>query len=161
NSIAQIQDNITGRTFLGNIDLIPTRVNNFDIRLEKFLFGGQLFSASVFFKQFYDPIQLVVFSEATPSNFQPQNLEDTNVYGFELEANKNLSFISEAISRLSVTSNFTMVRSDIPLIGLSPSIFNAGIAFVDPDNGIDATLVYNVQGRRLSIVGIGRIEDVY
>ncbi len=160
-SIAQIQDRISGRTFLGNIDLQQSTINNFDLRIEKYLTGADIISASVFYKQFYDPIQLVVFSPSTPSDYQPKNLEDTDVFGIELEAAKSLSFIHNKLSAFTVNTNYTYVTSTMPLIGLSPSILNAGISYNGRENGWSGSAVYNVQGRRLSIVGIGRIADIY
>ena len=161
NSVAQIQDRITGRTFLGNINLKQSSINNADIRLERFLGGGQLISASVFFKQFIDPIQLVVFDPATPTNYQPKNLDDTNVFGFEIEVNKSLDFVTASLSHFNVGMNYTYVKSGLPLVGLSPQIFNANISYIDREKGWEGSISYNVQARRLSIVGAGRIEDVY
>lgn len=161
NSVAQIQDRISGRTFLGNIDLKQSTINNADIRWERFFGSGQLVSASVFFKQFIDPIQLVVFDATTPSNYQPKNLEDTNVFGLELEINKNLDFVSASLSDFNVGLNYTYVKAQIPLVGLSPSIFNANLSYNNRPSGIEGSVSFNVQARRLSIVGAGRIEDVY
>ena len=160
NSIAQIQDRISNRTFLGNIGLKQSNINNIDLRFEKFFMGGELFSASIFFKQFFDPIQLVVYDSIAPNNFQPKNLDDTNVYGFEVETSKRLSFISASLSNFMVGANFTMVRSQNPLIGLSPFIVNINASFAN-ESGWETNLTYNVQGKRLSVVGIARIEDVY
>lgn len=161
NSIAQIQDRISGRTFLGNIGLQQSTINNADLRLERFFGGGQLVSASVFFKQFIDPIQLVVFDPATPTNYQPKNLDDTNVFGFEVELNKNLDFVSKSLSDFNVGVNYTYVKAEIPLVGLSPQLFNANLSYNNREAGWEGSVSYNVQAKRLSIVGAGRIEDVY
>ncbi len=160
-SIAQIQDRISGRTFLGNIDIEQSTINNFDLRFEKFFAGADIASISLFYKQFFNPIQLVVFSPTTPSNYQPKNLDDTDVYGFEVEGAKSLGFIDQKFSNFTVNANFTYVNSTMPLIGLSPSIFNGGLSYNGRENGWNASLVYNVQGRRLSIVGVNRVADVY
>ncbi|HRD08183.1 MAG TPA: TonB-dependent receptor, partial [Saprospiraceae bacterium] len=57
--------------------------------------------------------------------------------------------------------NYTVVKAGAPLVGLSPSIFNAALSYVDSQNGWEASASYNVQSSKLSIVGIGRIEDIY
>ncbi|MFN8319452.1 MAG: TonB-dependent receptor [Saprospiraceae bacterium] len=161
NSIAQIQDRITDRTFLGNIGLKQTDINNYDLRLEKYLNGGELISISAFYKQFYNPIQLTVYDAANPTNFIPRNFKNTDVYGIEVEVSKKLDFIAERFSPFSLSANYTVVKAGAPLVGLSPSIFNAALSYVDSQNGWEASASYNVQSSKLSIVGIGRIEDIY
>ncbi|MGA0258024.1 MAG: outer membrane beta-barrel protein, partial [Saprospiraceae bacterium] len=42
-----------------------------------------------------------------------------------------------------------------------PYVINAGLNYVDNVDGIEAALSYNVQGERLSIVGIGKVPDVF
>ncbi|MBK8700917.1 MAG: TonB-dependent receptor [Saprospiraceae bacterium] len=161
NSIAQIQDRITDRTFLGNIGLKQTDINNYDLRLEKYFNGGELISVTTFFKQFYNPIQLTVYDAANPTNFIPRNFENTNVYGVELEASKRLSFLSERFSNFLMSANYTVVNADMPLIGLSPSILNVALSYLNVQTGWEASATYNVQSSKLSVVGIDRIEDVY
>ena len=161
NSIAQIQDRITDRTFLGNIGLKQSDINNYDLRLEKYFNGGELYSISTFYKQFTNPIQLTVYDAANPTNFIPRNFGHANVFGVELEASKRLSFLSERFTNFLVSANYTIVKSDMPLVGLSPSIFNVALSYLNVHTGWEASATYNVQDDKLSIVGIGRIEDIY
>lgn len=161
NSIAQIQDRITDRTFLGNIGLKQTDINNYDLRLERYLNGGELISVSAFYKQFYNPIQLTVYDAANPTNFIPRNFQNTDVYGIELEVNKKLDFIAERFSPFSLSANYTVVKAGAPLVGLSPAIFNTALSYIDTQNGWEASATYNVQSSKLSIVGIDRIENIY
>lgn len=161
NSIAQIQDRITDRTFLGNIGLKQTDINNYDLRIEKYLNGGELISVSAFYKQFYNPIQLTVFDAANPTNFIPRNFADTDVYGVELEVNKKLGFIAEKFNPFTLSANFTIVKAEVPLVGLSPSILNVALSYVDSQSGWEASATYNVQSSKLSVVGVGRIENIY
>ncbi len=187
-SIGQIYDPFSDRTYIGNIDLVETQINNFDARVEYFLTGGQMFAVSGFYKQFSNPIEVVAFSEATPNQFQPRNVGDAEVLGIELEARKNLGFLSEGLSALSIGTNVSFIQSKVEmdrstggeyesrlsnarpgeeitltrsLQGQSPYIINAFLSYRGLENGIDANLSYNVQGKRLSVVGIGRVPDVY
>ncbi|WP_258541179.1 TonB-dependent receptor [Parvicella tangerina] len=48
-----------------------------------------------------------------------------------------------------------------PMFGQSPYLVNAFISFSQDSLGIDANLSYNVQGKRLAVIGIGAIPDVY
>ena len=187
-SIAQIYDPFSDRTFIGNIDLEETKITNYDARVEYFLPGGQMFAISGFYKSFTNPIEVVAFSEATPNQFQPRNVGDATVKGIELEVRKNLSFISENLNVINLGTNVSFIQSDVEmdqsqngeyqsrlnnarpgeeigvtrdLQGQSPYIINAIIGYRGQNNGLEANLSYNVQGKRLSVVGIGRVPDVY
>ena len=185
-STAQIQDRISGRTFIGNLDLERTNINNFDLRWEKFMSGGQILSFSGFYKGFKNPIELVSFDDTAPNNFTPRNVGDARVLGLELEARKRLDFTNDPIlSRVSLGLNVTAVQSQVrmndaefesrqefardgevidrnrQMVGQSPFIINGLITYNGLDNGWESTLSYNVQGKRLAIVGIGQVPDVY
>jgi hypothetical protein len=47
------------------------------------------------------------------------------------------------------------------MVGQSPYIINAYLNYKHLKKGMDATLTYNVQGPRLSVVGVARNPDVY
>ena len=185
-STAQIQDRISGRTFIGNLDLERTNINNFDLRWEKFMSGGQIVSVSGFYKGFKNPIELVSFDDTAPNNFTPRNVGDASVLGLELEVRKKLDFTNDPIlSRITMGLNVTAVKSHVQMndaefesrsefaregeqidrnrqmVGQSPFIINGLISYNGLDNGWESTLSYNVQGKRLAIVGIGQVPDVY
>jgi len=193
-SFAQIIDPITDRIFNGSLFAYPdwdgqiteTRINNLDLRWEKFMEGGQLFSVSTFYKTFADPIELVRIPAAQTSNeFQPRNVGDGQILGLEIELRKNLSFLSNKLSKLSFSGNVTLVESSIEMTeleansrrafqktgeeigttrdmaGQSPYIINAGLVYNNPDKFIDMGLYYNVKGSTLAIVGGGLFPDVY
>ena len=70
-SLAQIFNPIENELFIGNINLQPTYINNFDLRYEIYgeeekKFGlGDFLALSGFYKKFKDPIELTFFAEAT------------------------------------------------------------------------------------------------
>ena len=138
-----------------------TDINNYDLRLEKYLNGGELISISAFYKQFTIPIQLTVYDAANPTNFIPRNFKNTDVYGIEVEVSKNWILLRKGSVRFLFQPTILTVKAGAPLVGLSPSIFNAALSYVDSQNGWEASASYNVQSSKLSIVGIGRIEDIY
>lgn len=194
-SFAQILDPVSNRIFNGGLfefegswdgNLRETDINNFDIRWEKFMDGGQLFSISGFYKTFANPIELVRIPQATTNNeFQPRNVGDGRVVGIELELRKNLEFISPRLSNWSLNGNFTYVESSVEMTdtefvsrenflktgeslentrdmaGQAPWIVNLGIQYENFGNGLDAGLFYNVKGETLTVVGGGLFPDVY
>ncbi len=184
-SIAQIIDRISGRTFLGNIDLEQTTIMNFDLRWEYFLPEGEMISASTFYKSFDKPIEMTAYDATAPNSFTPRNVGDAQLIGVEFEFRKNLDFLGNAFKPLNFNANTTFVYSSVEMtqneyegrlltarqgevientrqmVGQSPYVINAGLNYVDNVDGIEAALSYNVQGERLSIVGIGKVPDVF
>ena len=202
-SYSEIFDPITGRTFIGGLfrdandvagieywdgNLQSTGIQNFDLRWELFQPEGQLFSVSVFYKYFKNPIELVQYATQTGA-FQPRNVGDGVVAGAELELRKNLDFISILMQRFTFNANFTYTRSRIKLsptefesrtdnartgqiiddyrdmAGQAPYLVNAGLTWNGGNEGfskgLEAGIFYNVQGETLTIVGIVDRPDVY
>jgi len=184
-SIAQIEDRISGRTFIGNIDLESTDITNADLRWEYFLPRGQIVSVSAFYKGFQNPIELTAFDATSPNNFIPRNVGDATVTGIEFEVRKNLDFIHPVLNKLSISVNTTLVHSEVEMtqeeldgrsialrtgetldgtrnmVGQSPYLINAGLTYLDRDLGWEGNVSFNTQGERLSIVGTGSVPDVY
>jgi hypothetical protein len=183
-SIAEIFDPLTGRIFIGNIDINPTYINNFDLRFEHYGENGQFFSVSGFYKDFTDPIELVAFEQA-PNNFQPQNVSSATVIGAEVEVRQDLGIFSPSFEDFSVNANVSLIDSKVDmsetefnsrvlaardgetispervLQGQSPFLINFGLNYNGSRNGWQASLYYNVQGKTLEVVGIRGVPDVY
>ena len=179
---AQIFDPITERTFLGNPSLVPTYVNNFDLKYEKFGNANQVFAISTFYKSFKDPIEIIIPNFNSPNTISAANNDDAFVYGLELEYRKNL--IENSVHKLSLNLNISLIESvqkmneeefrgrtstepdrDIKdtrkMQGQSPFIVNTGVSFVNYDKNFEIGTYFNVQGKTLEIVGAGNIPDVY
>ncbi len=186
-STAEIVDVLLGRTFIGNVDLIETDIQNFDLRYEVFFKKAQTISVSAFYKSFKNPIELVSYA-ADPGSIQPRNVGDARVLGIELEARVNLGSAIESLDRFSFNTNVSLIESRVEfdksvggefegkenglrdgeslgdyrdMQGQAPYIINAGISYSGRKNGLDAGLFYNVQGRKLAIVGINYNPNIY
>jgi len=183
-SFAEIQDVLTGRTFIGNIDLVETNINNFDLRYEYFFGRGETISIGGFYKTFQNPIELVRFSQA-PNDLQPRNVGDATITGLEIEVRKSLNFLGSALENISFISNITLTEATVEIdpveaqgrqnglrdgesfsdrrdfVGQPPFIINAGFNFIDYETFWEASVSYNVQGRTLAVVGINRTPDTY
>ena len=184
-SIAQIFDPVTSTTFIGNIDILPTKILNYDLRWELFQENAQMYAFSLFYKNFTNPIELVVYNGASPNDYTPKNVDEAKVYGLELELRKNLEFISEYLSNLKLTFNTSIIRSEEvmdekeyegriksarigetvdrkrELQGQSPYLINLGLSYNSINNDLEASLNFNVQGKTLQIVGVNYVPDVY
>lgn len=183
-SVARIFDPITNRLFIGNIDLVPTYVNNFDLRYERFGEEGQMFAISGFYKDFKDPIEQSFFLQA-PTQLTVANLGNAKVYGLEFELRQRLGFITEGLNNLKFTTNISITKSELTmseaeftsrqlaaregetvererdLQGQAPYVINFGLDYNNSDIGLQTGLFYNVQGETLQVVGIGLVPDVY
>lgn len=182
-SVAQIFDPISSTFFIGNINVQPTYINNFDLRFESYGEGTNFFAISAFYKAFKDPIEIQFIREAR-GQFTPLNLGDANVFGGELEVRRNLGFIP-GWENISVNTNISVIESrqsfseneesarrdnlregetlddNRQLQGQSPLLINFGIDYDNNENGWQGGLFYNVQGETLEIVGNGDIPDVF
>jgi TonB-dependent receptor len=183
-SVSQIFDPITNRLFIGNIDVVSTYVNNFDLRYEHFGDSGQMFAISGFYKDFTDPIEQVFFLNA-PTQLTVGNLGDAIVYGAEFEIRQRLGFISEDLDNLKFNANVSVIKSELTmsqaefdgrqagardgetidrkrdLQGQAPYLINVGLNYNDSEKGFRTGLFYNVQGETLEVVGIREVPDVY
>lgn len=183
-STAEIQDVLTGRTFIGNIDLVETNIDNYDLRWEYFLPEGQMVSIGAFYKYFQNPIELVR-QPTQPNDFKPTNVGDANTYGIEFELRKNLDFISPVLENFSFVTNLTFTEAQVKIdstervgrenglregenlsdtrdfLGQAPFIVNASINYDNFQNGWQAGLSFNRQSRTLAVVGINRAPDTY
>lgn len=183
-SKSQIFDPITSRLFIGNLNLVPTYVTNFDLRYERFGDNGQMFAVSGFYKDFIDPIELTFF-ESAPSQITPNNLGNAKVYGAEFEFRQKLGFIYAGLDNLKFNINASIIQSELTmsdaeferrvlaardgetidrkreLQGQSPFLINAGINYNNDEIGLQTGLFYNVQGKTLEVVGTGIVPDVF
>ncbi|NNF82155.1 MAG: TonB-dependent receptor [Flavobacteriaceae bacterium] len=186
-SNSQIFDPITGRLFVGALGtqpLVPTYINNLDLRYERFGANGQMIAASAFYKDFTDPIELTFFLSA-PTQVTPANLGNANVYGLEFEFRQRFGFISEDLSDLKLNANVSIIKSELTmsdpefeartlaardgetiererdLQGQSPYLINIGLDYSLDEIGLQTGLFYNVQGKTLEVVGTGIVPDVY
>ncbi|MCA9712855.1 MAG: TonB-dependent receptor, partial [Myxococcales bacterium] len=110
----RIQDYVRRRTIDGNPDLQITRVHNADLRWEWFPGPTEVLAATVFYKEFIDPYELVV-QNAEGSTLKYENAEGATNYGAELEARVGLGNLSPALSDLSLGTNLLLVASQIDL----------------------------------------------
>lgn len=202
-SFAQILDPVSNRTFNGGLfsfvdpedpttfnnwdgNLRQTDINNFDLRWEMFMQKNQLLSASVFYKTFSNPIELVRIRQAQTTNeFQPRNVGNGEIYGVEFEVRKRLGFVSPGLENIMFNANVTLVESILDMnqtelearqdfekpgqnvgttrqmAGQAPYVINAGFSYDNFETGLEAGIFYNVQGETLVVVGGGLFPDVF
>ncbi|WP_166646934.1 TonB-dependent receptor [Prosthecobacter fusiformis] len=167
------RDPETGNFFVGNPDLEMSSILNYDLRWEWDPAPGDQFAVSLFAKQIRNPIEFVnlgVFNTA-------ENEESAILYGFEIEAYKNLGSIMDILESFTLGFNYGFVLSkvelsqnsqeirrqaglstDRPLQGQPDYTFNANLTHEIKDWGLTSSILLNVTGPLLYTVG-GRFES--
>lgn len=145
-------------------------INNVDLRYEWYPGIGEALSVGLFYKTFTNPIQRVILNTGGVDSkvFTYVNGESAYTRGIEVDVRKNLSFLapnSSFFSDMTFVANTSLIQSqltitkvinqitEIPLQGQSPYVINAGFYYQNDTAGIQASLLYNVFGPRIYLIG--------
>ena len=158
-----------GMSTNGNDTLVRSRIDNLDFRYEIYPGKGQMFSFSLFNKNFENPIEPTIYGNDVTIVYR--NAKKAQNFGAEVEFRTNLGSIfsldsSTFLNDFNIFSNLSIVRSKIeidstirPLQGQSPYVFNAGLSYVNSKHGYSLSLNVNKIGERIYIVGIAAPEN--
>lgn len=156
--------------FSGNPRIKNASIHNFDLRFERYPSGGEILSLGIFYKQFYNPIEIKYVNAGSGLQYGYQNAKESGSMGAELEIKKSLSGFDKKnnflryFRNLSFVLNASLIKSKIkfenpveesdrPMQGQSPYIINAGIFYQNENKGIMISLLYHVIGKRVIAVG--------
>ena len=150
----------------GNPDLKVAKIRNIDLRYEFYPGKGQLFSVSYFNKYFTDPIEIK--QEINNKTVTYRNAKSAKNSGFEFEFRTLLSSIFTSdkttfFDDITLFSNIAIIKSQVdvsnfntanteksrPLQGQSPYVFNAGLQYINKDNGWAISANINRVGNRI------------
>jgi TonB-dependent receptor len=163
------------RVLVGNISLVSASINNYEIRWEHYPSLGEIISLGVFYKDFFNPIELRFRDgggTAGIKSFWPVNGGAYSL-GTELEIRKSLSgiFDSKILDRFTLLFNGTIIKSEItvgdgatekrPMQGQSPYVFNSGVFYRDAERKLQVNILHNIIGPRIMIIGTAYIPDTY
>lgn len=171
-------DYVTFYSVRGNPLLKRATINNYDFRFEYYPAGGQIISASLFYKEFSNAIEQINRADV-PRELYYQNIEHAQSYGTEIEYRLNFGHLlnrqdNKVLMNTSMYTNFSYIISKVdvsqvagsisdsrPLQGQSPYIINAGAQYNDNEKGYSLSVVYNKVGRRILIVGNDQEPNIY
>ncbi|WP_442589064.1 TonB-dependent receptor domain-containing protein [Pedobacter sp. AW31-3R] len=159
---------------LGNSGLTSTRINSFDVKVEWFPGLGEIFSASAFYKEFDKPVELTLNTLSGNIVYYIMNADHAKVYGLELEARKNMGFMTDSkiLNNLYLYGNLTLQDSKVKgtyvntqptgpkyltstqnrsMYGQSPYLINGGIQYSGQQFGFN--VMYNKSGFKTLVVG--------
>lgn len=174
-SPAQFKDPVFNRNVIGNPDLEVGKIKHYDLRWDLYFSAGEFVSLSFFYKEFIKPIEMIILPGAA-GIISFENADFAENSGVELEFYKDFSFIRESWSDYYLSANFAYIDSEItlsterpgsqtnntrPLQGQSPFVANIQLGYDNKDKGINASLLYNIFGERISEAGTSGSPDVY
>lgn len=174
-------DFVLNSSINGNPKLQRTNIYNYDVRFEHYPGGGQVFAVSAFYKYFEKPIEQIIDDAVSSGGSRSRNFANVKSavnYGIEFEFRKNFDIVDKWLKKtyfnnLYAQMNLALIHSQIrtdtiqtlggtrALQGQSPYVLNCGIGYADPDNRFNATILYNVIGRRIREVGTNGYPSIY
>lgn len=182
-------DPLTGERILGNPNLKASRIDNFDLRLEKMLAGLDSVALALFYRDIKTPIEETYLPTTNNPFLSFQNALKANNYGLEFEFRKSFNFINkiEAVEKipyfgdidydnLFISGNIAFIESKVTLDpesakiltsksrrmqGQSPYVLNITFGYDNPDTGLYWGILYNTFGKRIRSVGLYGQPDHY
>ncbi|MFZ4464294.1 MAG: TonB-dependent receptor domain-containing protein [Bacteroidales bacterium] len=161
------QDNAS---FIGNTNLKNAFIHNFDMRYEIYPTLSDMITVGVFYKNFINPIEITYVNSGSGLAYGPINAAGADSYGAEIEIRQSLTALSntkiagEWIKDFSLVLNASLIKSKVTfpegaierdryMQGQSPYIVNAGLYYQSEKNKLSASLLYNILGKRIIVVG--------
>ncbi len=175
-------DFVGDMVLIGNPDLERTLIDNLDFRWELYPTTRELVSVSAFYKNFTNPIELVINPMAANIEGNYRNVPNASLFGVEFEFRKNLDFITPALKDLRASGNITLIKSRLDIspdeleqirslnpnaeatramFGQSPYSINGELAYINDSIGFNTSLSFNVFGPRIAAVSRGGTPNVY
>jgi TonB-dependent receptor len=146
----------------GNPELKPAFATNYDLAIEKYLSNVGILSFNAFYKKIddfqYSSVTTIQGNEFDNADlyldyqwFRTLNGNTANVYGIELNAQTNLTFLPGFLKGFSILANYTyshsnadaQFRKDIRLPGQATNTANASLAYSIKGFTIQGNLNYN------------------
>lgn len=173
-------DPITGDLTRGNSSVVPSDVENIDLRAEWFFSNGDNFTVTLFDKQIDNPIEFfeIPASDTTIAR-EILNADSASIQGVEVEFLKELGFLGGFGDLFFTQGNITyqwdrelspgssggdvsceqrdssgvVVANDCTLSGASEYMVNFMLGFDSPNSRHTASLIYNYFSERLFAFG--------
>ena len=173
-------DPLTDFKVTGFAGLKSTDISSADARLEWY-YDNSNYSVGVFYKDLDNPIEAIELSGSDGNLLMSfRNAETGTVYGMEAEFLQQLDMFDGDFGQLAnnffVAGNLTISESEIEiqrfaganltnlkrsLSGHSKYVANLQLGFDSDNNQHNATLTYNVFGKRIAFAGVNNKDDAF
>lgn len=166
----------------GDPKIQRAKIRNYDFRYEFFPGKGQLFSVSIFYKEFRNPIEFLFVPGLLGSQGAYANTTSAKVKGIEAEFRTMISTLlgikrdNSFLNKITLFANAALMvtnvqildtinsyepsrfRNNDPLQGQSPYIVNGSLNFNDDKLGLSTTISANKIGDRIIVKGLTGLE---
>lgn len=173
-SPAPFTDPLLDLEAIGNPELKQAKISHYDLRWEHYFSYSESLSVGAFLKNFNLPIERIQVP-GTGNLLSFANAESAQNYGFEIDYLAGLGLVDERLQDFYSAANFSWIESSVELgvandiqtnssralQGQSKYVLNLQLGHKTADGRSDATVLYNVSGRRISEVGIFGAPDIY
>lgn len=165
----EYKESYGGATVRGNGDIKNGYNYNLDLRYELFQGYGDMFSIGAYYKYLDTPIERIQeYSASLIQSFR--NVDKGTAAGLELEIRKNIvknlkvDFNASYIyTHISLPENGLYTDRSRKLQGASPYLINLDVNYspkFSNERELSLSAVYNIQGPRISSVGINGVSNV-
>jgi TonB-dependent receptor len=165
----EYKESYGGATVRGNADIKNGYNYNIDVRYEAFQGFGNMLSFGWYYKYLDSPIERVQeYSGSLIQSFR--NVNNGHVAGAEIELRRNLTKhfkldfnASYIYTHISLSEDGIYTDKSRALQGASPYLMNLDLNYSTKfmnDKGLFLSAVYNLQGPRISSVGINGVSNV-
>lgn len=167
-------DPLTSERIIGNPDLQPAFLKNYDFRWEWYFNELDNLSLAFFYKKIETPIEQTYKATSNKPFLSFMNADSAKIMGGELEVRKGLDFITDYLTDFYVSTNIALIKSEVTITdqgilttnnrelqGQSPYVINAQFGYDNLDSGSTLTLLFNTFGKRIRGVGIFGQPDQY
>lgn len=162
-----------GRSSSGDPNLKDTRIHNVDLRWEMFPSASEVLAAGAFYKSFNNPIEQV-FATPAGDDISYANTDGARALGVEIEARTSFGQFAPALQPFFGAANLSIIDSQVRLSGSvegtnrqralqgqSPYVVNFELGGRFESTGTQASVLYNVFGKRISEVGVAGSPDAF
>jgi hypothetical protein len=136
------------RVFQGNPNLTTAHIKSYDLRWEWFFSPLEVASASFFYKDLKDPIEIVQIPETSNLLDTTINADSAYVWGFEFEGRKDFNFLVPRLRRWRFLKGVAPALADLQIIA-NASIVESEVTGLRSDATLGDRLVPTNETRQL------------
>ncbi|NML21392.1 TonB-dependent receptor [Pseudoflavitalea sp. G-6-1-2] len=100
--------------YVWNMPVVSSVTDGYDFKAEWYPEPGDILSAGVYYRNIADPIELYnAYSATNKSEFTLKNSKRAQIYGLEIDIQKNFGFIHEQLKYLRFSGNLSLNNSKV------------------------------------------------
>ena len=174
-SPAAFLDPVDRDVYVGNPNLNIAEIKNYDLAWQWYYTADDSIEIGGFYKDFKEPIEETLLTRGSTVLRTYSNAESAILYGVEVSQRQSLAPLGDWGRWLYYKANGAWIDSEVkvsdlgsnqtnqnrPLQGQSPWVVNLQLTYDSLPRDLQATLAFNMAGKRIADVGIDGLDDAY